>query len=187
MRRRRFLAGTGSAALAASIAGTGRVAHAAAPPGRYLTADELAILRDAASRLLPVAAIRDGRVDVAANVDGYLARFPGFEMGPIRKGLYYLNTTITYVLARMLRQATALDRTTVTKYLVTLGYYGEANGEADRPPRERRVWPALGYPGPLGPAFERPVPNAPATAPADLPDRMAGRDPLAFLAENRWL
>ncbi|MFN7975014.1 MAG: hypothetical protein U0166_22125 [Acidobacteriota bacterium] len=191
MARRRTFLRSASRALALGAIPWPAPLLAAPPPAasapRYFTAKELAILGEVAREVLPAKDVLSGTVDVAANLDGYLARFPRYDLGLIRKGLRMLNAEVTYILARALGQATALDRTSVSKYLVTLGYYGDGNGEADLPAASRRIWPRMGYPGPRGKDFAGFSPSQGPLPEASLDDRLGGADPLAFLEKRELL
>ncbi|MFN7972016.1 MAG: hypothetical protein U0166_06645 [Acidobacteriota bacterium] len=185
--RRTLLKLAGGALLASSLPAEQVRAEEGRIKPAYFSAGEMEILREAAVEVLPAKDILDGTVDVAARLDAYLSKFPRYDFEVIRRGLRFLNAEITYLLARAVGKATALDRTAISKYLVTLGYYGDGNGEPDLPPEARTIWPRLGYAGPLGPSFPGFAPSKDPLPEAALVDPFPGKDPVRFLLDGGGL
>ena len=74
-------------------------------------------------------------------------------------------------LIRRISPLTAEDVESFKKTICFLGYYSDANGEADLKPEMRVVWPRIGYEGPKPEDW---FPDAAEfqLAPALLPDRV---------------
>ncbi|HUT55224.1 MAG TPA: hypothetical protein VM658_17675 [bacterium] len=152
--RRAFIRGT--AALAAvvgpwSIAGRkGHAATTSSPALKFLTPSEYAYINNMAKEVVPDGPVLDGTVDVAKNLDWFFAErntSPDFLIMMRYLRLIRLADPVLPLLNR-LAPATGEDIKSFKKTICFLGYYSDANGEADMPPERRVVWPRLGYGGP---------------------------------------
>jgi hypothetical protein len=152
--RRAFMKGT--AALAAvvgpwSIAGRkGHAATADSPALKFLTPSEYTYINKMARVVVPDSPVLDSTVDVAKNLDTFFAEqntSPDFLIMMRYLRLIRLADPVLPVLNRLV-PATGEDIESFKKTICFLGYYSDANGEADLPPEKRVVWPRLGYGGP---------------------------------------
>ena len=152
--RRTFI--KGAAALAAvvgpwSIAGRkGQAATADTPALKFLTPSEYKYINAMAQEIIPDEPVLNGTVDVAKNIDWFFAErnaSPDFLIMMRYLRLIRLADQVLPVLARAV-PATYEDVISFKRTISFLGYYSDANGEADLPPEKRVVWPRLGYEGP---------------------------------------
>lgn len=153
--RRVFL--KNSALIAGAVVGpwslAGRKGHAATadnPVLEFLTPSEYRFINSMAREIIPDEPVLSGQVDVAANLDRFFAREN-----------YSQDFLIMFRFLRLIRLAdpvvpllerfvplTAEDIVSFKRTICFLGYYSDANGEADLPPEKRVVWARIGYGGP---------------------------------------
>lgn len=149
------------------------------PALKYLTRKEYEIARRITPQILPEPDVLKGETNPALRLDQFLSRFPAYDLKRIRSGLVFLNGGAAYRwLARIFAGAGEPDRVHVSKFLLTLGYYGDGNGEPDLPSAQRKIWKRIGYPGPDWVDFR--LSSKKTVDPSRLPDRLRGRDPLGF-------
>lgn len=149
------------------------------PALKYLTRKEYEIARHITPQILPEPDVLRGETNPALRLDQFLSRFPAYNLERIRSGLVFLNSGTVYRwLARIFAGAGEPDRVHVSKFLLTLGYYGDGNGEPDLPSAQRKIWKRLGYPGPDW--WDSRISSKNAVDFSRLPDRLQGRDPLDF-------
>ena len=149
------------------------------PSLKYLTRKEYEIAQRITPEILPEPDVLKGEINPALQLDGFLSRFPAYNLKKIRTGFVFLNGgTLSRWLVRMFAGAGEPDRVNISKFLLALGYYGDANGEADLPPERRKIWKRIGYPGPSEGAAR--IPPKKSMELSRLPDRLEGRDPLRF-------
>ena len=155
--RRTFI--TGAAAALATLLGLWRLgwrkAHMAtvsAQPLKFLTPSEYRYLNAVAQEIVPDEPVLRGQVDVARNIDWYFSAdnaSPDFLVMMRYLRLVRLAEPVLPVLMRI-APGTHEDIISFKRALIFLGYYSDANGEADQSPEKRVVWPRLGYGGPKG-------------------------------------
>jgi hypothetical protein len=153
--RREFVKGAvyGLAALAGPWSVSKRKARAAfadTPALRFLTPAEYRYINRMAREIVPDEPVLTGRVDVGANIDWLYAednRAPGFLVMMRLLRLIRLAGPVLPLLKRA-APPTYDDIISFKRTIVFLGYYSDANQEADLPPEERVVWPRIGYGGP---------------------------------------
>lgn len=134
-----------------SIAGReGHSATSDTPALEFLTPSEYSYINQMAREVIPDEPILTGQVDVALNIDRFYARTntaPDFLIMLRFLRLIRLADPV-YPLLKKLVPLTAEDIISFKRTICFLGYYSDANGEADMPPEDRIVWPRLGYGGP---------------------------------------
>jgi hypothetical protein len=152
--RRSFIRGAGAlAAVVGPFSLAGRQGHAATastPALEFLTPSEYTYINNMAKVVVPDAPVLDGSVDVAMNLDRFFAKentSPDFLIMMRYLRLIRLADPVLPLLNRLV-PATGEDIESFKKTICFLGYYSDANGEADMPPEQRVVWPRLGYGGP---------------------------------------
>jgi hypothetical protein len=126
-----------------------------------------------AAEVIPDDPILDGTVDVALNLDRFFATdnaSPDFLVMLQYLRLIRLADPVLGVLERV-APATSDDILSFKKTICALGYYSDANGEADLPAEARVVWPRLGYGGPK-PEDWWPADTEVQLDPSLLPDRI---------------
>ena len=153
--RRDFI--KGAAAIAATIIGpwsiTGRTGHAGTadtPDLKFLTPSEYSYINRMAQEIVPDEPVLNGVVDVAKNIDWFFAErnaSPDFLIMMRYLRLLRLTEPVLPLIERFAPQ-TYEDIISLKRTICFLGYYSDANGEADLPPEERIVWPRIGYGGP---------------------------------------
>jgi hypothetical protein len=153
--RRKFMKGAvyGLASLAGPWSVAGRKGHAATadtPALKFLTPSEYRYINKMAREIVPDEPVLTGRVDVGHNIDWLYAednRAPGFLVMMRLLRLIRLAGPVLPLLKRV-APPTHEDIISFKRTIVFLGYYSDANREADLPPKERVVWPRIGYGGP---------------------------------------
>jgi len=133
-----------------SLAGRkGFAATAATPQLLFLTPAEYNTIKNMSLEIIPDEPVLDGTVDVALNVDKFFAQNPSPDFLVMLRymRLIQLAQPVLGLINRMV-PATAEDILSFKKMICALGYYSDANGEADLPPDKRIVWPRIGYGGP---------------------------------------
>jgi hypothetical protein len=133
-----------------SIAGRkGFAATTSTPALKFLTPSEYKLINKFSREIIPDEPILSGKVDVALNLDGFFATntSPDFLVMLRYMRLIKLADPMKGLINKLV-PATAEDIISFKKMLCALGYYSDANGEADLPPEKRVVWPRIGYGGP---------------------------------------
>ena len=128
----------------------GRAATAGSPGLEFLTPAEYRFINRLAREVIPDEPILSGAVDVGKNLDNFFAHVntaPDLLVLFRFLRLIKLADPVFPVIARV-APLTAEDIQSFKRTIVFLGYYSDANGEADLPPAKRIVWPRLGYDGP---------------------------------------
>lgn len=139
---------------------SGRKGYAATgntPELKFLTPAEYKLITKFSKEIIPDEPILNGQVDVALNLDRFFAgnTSPDFLVMLRYLRLIRLADPVNGLIRR-LALATAEDIISFKKMLCALGYYSDANGEADLPPEKRVVWPRIGYGGPKPPGWKPP-------------------------------
>jgi len=152
--RREFLKGMGIAlgAVAGPWSLSGRKGFAAAldlPALKFLTPAEYRLIRKFAQEIIPDEPVLSGQVDVALNLDRFFAQNPSPDFLVMLRYLRLIRIAdpMKGMISRI-APATGEDILSFKKMLCALGYYSDANGEADLAPEKRIVWPRIGYGGP---------------------------------------
>ncbi len=152
--RREFLKGSGIALGAMvgpwSLAGRkGFAATALAPALKFLTPSEYRLISKFAQEIIPDEPVLNGQIDVALNLDRFFAQNPSPDFLVMLRYLRLIRIADPLVgVISKLAPATAEDILSFKKMLCALGYYSDANGEAETSPEKRIVWPRIGYGGP---------------------------------------
>ena len=152
--RREFLKTAALAAGAAvgpwSLAGRkGFAATADTPALKFLTPSEYRLIKKYAMEIIPDEPVLNGTVDVALNLDKFFAQNPSPDFLVMLRYMRLIRIAGPVEgLIKKLVPATAEDINSFKKMLCGLGYYSDANDEADMAPEKRVVWPRLGYGGP---------------------------------------
>lgn len=136
-----------------SIAGRkGYAATKDSPELEFLTPSEYRYLNKLAREVIPDEPVLSGEVDVAKNIDQFFAQTntaPDFLIMLRFLRLIRLADPVFPLLQRI-SPLVAEDVISFQRTICFLGYYSDANGEADLPAEKRVVWPRLGYDGPKG-------------------------------------
>jgi len=133
-----------------SIAGRkGFAATSGTPELKFLTPSEYKLINKFSLEIIPDEPVIKGQVDVALNLDRFFANntSPDFLVMLRYMRLIRLADPVKGLIGK-LAPATAEDIISFKKMLCALGYYSDANGEADMPPEKRIVWPRIGFGGP---------------------------------------
>jgi len=152
--RREFLRAAGLAA--GAVFGPwslgGRKVHAATfdtPKLKFLTPSEYRLIRKYSMAIIPDEPVLNGVVDVALNLDGFFAQNPSPDFLVMLRYMRLIRLAgPAEGLIKRVAPATAEDINSFKKMLCGLGYYSDANGEADMDPEQRVVWPRIGFGGP---------------------------------------
>ena len=133
-----------------SLAGRkGFAATADTPALKFLTPSEYRLIKKYSYEIIPDEPVLNGAVDVALNLDKFFAQNPSPDFLVMLRYMRLIRIAGPVEgLIKKLVPATAEDINSFKKMLCGLGYYSDANGEADMPPEKRVVWPRLGYGGP---------------------------------------
>jgi hypothetical protein len=155
--RRTFI--TGAVAALAALLGFWRLARrkvyigtVSTPPLKFLTPSEYRYINAMAREIVPDEPVLRGQVDVARNIDWYFGAdnaSPDFLVMMRYLRLIRLADPVLPVLMRV-APGSYEDIISFKRALTFLGYYSDANGEADLPAEKRVVWSRLGYGGPKG-------------------------------------
>lgn len=157
LNRRKFIKG-GAVVLATvvgpwSLAGRKATAATASTPAlEFLGKTEYEFINAMAAEIVPDEPVLSGQIDVAANLDRFFAAdnaSPDFLIMLRYLKLIRLADPVLPLLGRVV-PAIGEDIISFKRTICFLGYYSDANGEADVPAEERVVWPRLGYGGPKG-------------------------------------
>lgn len=181
--RRKFIKGTllGAGALAGPWSIAGRRGHAATadvPALSFLTPSEYKYINSMARQIVPDEPVLEGTVDVAKNIDRFFANVntsPDFLIMMRFLRLIRLADPILPVLDR-LAPATLEDIISFKRTICFMGYYSDANNEANLPPGDRTVWPRIGYGGPKEKGWQPPDAEV-LLDPAELVDRIEEQGP----------
>jgi hypothetical protein len=124
-------------------------ATAFTPALAFLTPAEYHTIRTMSFEIVPDGPVLNGTVDVALNVDKFFAQNPSPDFLVMLRymRLIQLAQPVLALIGRV-APATGEDILSFKKMICALGYYSDANGEADLPPEKRIVWPRIGYGGP---------------------------------------
>jgi hypothetical protein len=176
--RRSFI--TGAAVALAALLGFWRraartvcVATVGTPPLNFLTPSEYRYINAMAQEIVPDEPVLRGQVDVARNIDSYFSAdnaSPDFLVMMRYLRLIRLADPVLPVL-RLVAPDTCEDIISFKRVLAFLGYYSDANGEADLPVEERVVWRRIGYGGPKGEGWYPPEDEVQLDR-SQLPDRI---------------
>jgi hypothetical protein len=116
---------------------------------QYLTPAEYDYITKMSREVLPVEPVLSGRVDVAGNIDRFLATTRAEDMADMLHYLRLIRLAEPVVpVARAFMPGIDRDVMSLKKVVCFVGYYSDANGEAELPPAERVIWPTIGYGGP---------------------------------------
>jgi hypothetical protein len=145
------------------------------PALEFLTPGEYRQINAMAREVIPDEPVLTGQVDVALNIDRFYAHENGNPDFIILLRFLRLIRLAEGMLPviRKVAPLTAEDIESFKKTICFLGYYSDANGEADLPADKRVVWPRIGYEGPK-PEDWFPDGSENQLDPAQLPDRIAG-------------
>jgi hypothetical protein len=136
-----------------SLAGRkGYAATADTPALKFLTPSEYKYINAMAREIIPDEPLLSGQVDPAKNLDWFFSSdnaAPDFLIMMQYLRLIRLADSFHAVgLLKRMAPPTYEDILSFKKTIAALGYYSDANGEADLPPEKRVVWPRIGYGGP---------------------------------------
>ncbi len=133
-----------------SLAGRkGFAATAGTPQLRFLTPAEYNTIKNMSLEIIPDEPVLNRTVDVALNVDKFFAQNPSPDFLVMLRYMRLIQLAQPVLgLVNRLVPATGEDIRSFKKMICALGYYSDANGEADLPPEKRVVWPRIGYGGP---------------------------------------
>ena len=149
--RRTFLGAAGAAVGPWSLAGRqGFAATADTPALKFITPSEYRFINEMTREIIPAEPVLSGQVDSAKNIDNFFATQnynPDFLIMLRYLRLIRLASPMIPVIKKLV-PATYKDIMDFKRTIAFLGYYSDANGEADLPPEKRIVWPRLGYGGP---------------------------------------
>ena len=172
-------------ALTAALVGpwsiAGRKGHAAtlfAPRLLMLTAAEYCFINRMARQIVPDEPVLNGAVDVAKNIDRFFAEqngSPGFLILLRYLRLVRLAESVLPIIERA-APLVYEDITSLKRTICFLGYYSDANGEAELPEEQRIVWPRIGYGGPKPPGWRPPAAEVQLDS-VLLPDRIEQESP----------
>lgn len=161
---------------AAAVVGPWSLAGRATASGlRFLTSSEYDYINRMARVIIPDEPVLSGTVDVAANIDRFYAeenRSRDFIIFLRFLRLIRLADPMLGIIGRVAPGA-AEDILSFKRTICFLGYYSDANGEADRPADQRVVWPRLGYGGPK-PDDWIPPDSEPQLDQSKMPDLIGG-------------
>ncbi len=153
--RRRFIK---SAAMVAgamvgpwSLAGReARAAVGAAKTLSILTRSEYNYINAMAREIIPDEPVLNGQVDVAGNIDRFFAMDNSSPDFLVMLRFLRLIRMADPVLPLLRRTSPFIHEDVISfkRTICFLGYYSDANGEAEISPAERVVWPRIGYGGP---------------------------------------
>jgi hypothetical protein len=134
-----------------SIAGrTGQAATGLSPALSFLSPSEYHYINRMAKNIVPDGPVLDGTVDVAKNLDWFFAAqnaSPDFLIMLRYLRLLRLVEPLLPIIERIAPLAYE-DIISLKRTICFLGYYSDANGEADIAAEQRIVWPRIGYAGP---------------------------------------
>lgn len=149
-----------------------RPAASGIPALVYLTADEYRTINRWTREIIPSDLVLSGQVDVAQNIDTFIFNHPSPDWVAMLRylRLVRLAEKVEPVL-KPLMPGIEDDLLSLKRVICFLGYYSDANGEADLPPEQRKIWPSIGYSGPK-PDDYFPPDREPQLDPATLPDRI---------------
>ena len=127
----------------------GTEATADTPELKFLSPSEYKLIREMSFEILPDEPILSGLVDVALNIDRFLAANPSPDFLVMLRYLRLIRLADPVIpIIKKVSPLVEEDLTSFKRMLCFLGYYSDANGEADLPPEQRVVWPRIGYGGP---------------------------------------
>lgn len=167
-------------ALTAAVIGpwslAARKSHAATlltPALQFLTPGEYRFINRMARQIVPDAPVLEGTVDVAKNIDRFFVEKNASPDFLIMLRYLRLARLVEPVLAFLEWIAPPVyeDIVSLKRTICFLGYYSDANGEAELPEAGRIVWPRIGYGGPKPPGWQPPASEI-QLDPALLPDRI---------------
>ena len=133
-----------------SIAGrAGHAATNATPALKFLTPSEYQLIQKFSLEIIPDEPVLSKKIDIALNLDNFFAQNPSPDFLVMLRYMRLIKLTgpVKGLLGKV-APATAEDIVSFKKMLCSLGYYSDANGEADMAPEKRLVWPRIGYAGP---------------------------------------
>jgi len=149
--RRTFLGAAAAAMGPWSLAGRkGYAATASTPALQFITPSEYRFIAEMVKEIIPAEPVLSGQVDPAKNIDNFFATQnynPDFLVMLQYLRLIRLAGPMVPVIKKLV-PATYKDIMDFKRTIAFLGYYSDANGEADLAPEKRIVWPRLGYGGP---------------------------------------
>jgi hypothetical protein len=150
------------AAMAAALVGpwstagrTGQAATGLSPALSFLSPAEYRYISRMAQKIVPDGPVLDGAVDVAKNLDWFFAAqnaAPDFLIMLRYLRLLRLIEPLLPVL-ELIAPPAYEDIISLKRTICFLGYYSDANGEADIAAEKRTVWPRIGYAGPKDPGW----------------------------------
>ena len=157
-----------------SVAGrTGQAATGLSPALSFLSSAEYQYINRMTKNIVPDGPVLDGAVDVAKNLDWFFASqnaSPDFLIMLRYLRLLRLVEPLLPIIARIAPLAYE-DIISLKRTICFLGYYSDANGEADIAAEQRIVWPRIGYAGPKSPGWMPPEAEV-QIDPVLLPDRI---------------
>jgi len=149
-----------------------RPAEGEMPALVYLTPDEYRTINRWTREIIPTELVLSGEVDVAKNIDTFIYENPSPDWVTMLR--YLRLVRFAEKLEPMLKPfmpGIEDDLLSLKRVICFLGYYSDANGEADLAPEQRKIWPSIGYSGPKPDDFfppDREIQLDPST----LPDRL---------------
>jgi hypothetical protein len=146
--------------------------HSDRPDLRYLTDREYHLINRIAREVIPSEPVLSGQVNIALNIDRFIHKNPSEDLDSMLQYLRLISLAEPFVpLIRPFVPGIKQDIMSLKKVICFVGYYSDANGEADLPPAERIIWPEIGYTGPK-PDHWFPPDSEPQIEPASLEDRI---------------
>jgi len=119
------------------------------PALKFLTPSEYRLVNRYAREIIPDEPVLSGQVDVALNLDRFFSQNPSSDFLVMLRYLRLIRLAGPVEgLVKKFSPATVEDINSFKKMLCGLGYYSDANGEADLALEKRVVWPRIGYGGP---------------------------------------
>ena len=115
----------------------------------YLTADEYRTITRWTRQIIPSEIVLSGQVDVAKNLDRFIYDNPSPDWVAMLRYLHLVRfAERIQPMLKIFMPGIEDDLLSLKRVICFLGYYGDANGEADLPPEKRKIWPLIGYSGP---------------------------------------
>jgi hypothetical protein len=136
----------------------------------YLTAREYRVISRMSREIIPSEHVISGRVNIALNIDRFMARNPSEDWVIMLRYLRLISLADPLIpIIRPFMPGIEDDLLSLKRVICFMGYYGDANGETDMPPEDRIIWPEIGFSGPK-PDDWFPDDAEPRLDPAKLPD-----------------
>ena len=115
----------------------------------YLSADEYRTITRWTRQIIPSELVLSGQVDAAKNLDKFLFENPSPDWVAMLRYLRLVRfAERIQPMLNIIMPGIEDDLLSLKRMICFLGYYGDANGEADLLPEKRKIWPSIGYSGP---------------------------------------